>query len=474
AYLKISDLTAYAEKWRILARVTNKSPIREYTNARGQGKLFNVDLIDADGVEIRASFFQDAVDKFYYQLEVNKAFLFSNGSIKPANPRFKRFDHPCELTFGSDAEIVPAPQEEVATIPKTTLAPKELKAILSMNVNDTLDVIGVCNRIYQTSIITVRSTGAQKEKRSISIVDSSGYVCDVTLWGNDCHLIPENIDDGSMEYYVAIKRARVEEFNGRRLSSNTGNIQVFAYNLTKNTWDTDELLLLEAIMELQKWYSENNARQFTKVSNNSSTGSGQNVFGGGMQTISELHQQCQNSTELQNNGLYFNVVASIVETNVTTHKKFYWTSCPSCNKKVTSLSDGALGGGLDDDSYHCDNCNMEVKDPERKYIFQLTIQDATDTLRLSVLGESGTELIGMSANDVEMLKYRPGIEGQEFLDVFNDLRRSEYIFRIQAKNETWQDETRLKYRLMSSEKIQGDTLTTLCKKQAAMIDELLR
>ena len=33
-------------RWTICARVTSKSSIREWSNSRGTGRLFNVDLID--------------------------------------------------------------------------------------------------------------------------------------------------------------------------------------------------------------------------------------------------------------------------------------------------------------------------------------------------------------------------------------------------------------------------------------------
>lgn len=58
-------------RWKIRARVTQKSGIRTWSNSRGEGKLFSVTLTD-DSAEIRATGFNDAVDKFYELLEVNK------------------------------------------------------------------------------------------------------------------------------------------------------------------------------------------------------------------------------------------------------------------------------------------------------------------------------------------------------------------------------------------------------------------
>lgn len=48
----------------------NKSDIRSWNNARGEGKLFNMDLCDESG-EIRATAFKDQCDAFYDKIEVS-------------------------------------------------------------------------------------------------------------------------------------------------------------------------------------------------------------------------------------------------------------------------------------------------------------------------------------------------------------------------------------------------------------------
>lgn len=53
----------------IKARVTTKSPVRTWANARGEGKLFSMDLIDESG-EIRATAFKEQCDKFFDMIEV--------------------------------------------------------------------------------------------------------------------------------------------------------------------------------------------------------------------------------------------------------------------------------------------------------------------------------------------------------------------------------------------------------------------
>lgn len=42
----IKNLNPYQNRWTIKARVTAKSEVRTWTNAKGAGKLFSVDLVD--------------------------------------------------------------------------------------------------------------------------------------------------------------------------------------------------------------------------------------------------------------------------------------------------------------------------------------------------------------------------------------------------------------------------------------------
>lgn len=76
ATVPISALSPYQNKWVIKARVTAKSAIRTWSNAKGEGKLFSMDLMD-ESAQIRVTAFRDLVDKFYEMIEVSLITLHS-------------------------------------------------------------------------------------------------------------------------------------------------------------------------------------------------------------------------------------------------------------------------------------------------------------------------------------------------------------------------------------------------------------
>jgi hypothetical protein len=74
----IASLNPYQHRWTIKARCTFKSEIRHWQKeGKGSGQLFHVDLLDESG-EIRATFFNDAVDKFFPIFKVDNVLTHSH------------------------------------------------------------------------------------------------------------------------------------------------------------------------------------------------------------------------------------------------------------------------------------------------------------------------------------------------------------------------------------------------------------
>ena len=86
-------------------KIIRKHEIKKFTNAKGNGEILNVDLIDASNTEMRACFFNEAVQKFGSILHERKIYLMSDGYVRLANKKYTSNPNDYELTFGPYSNI---------------------------------------------------------------------------------------------------------------------------------------------------------------------------------------------------------------------------------------------------------------------------------------------------------------------------------------------------------------------------------
>jgi replication factor A1 len=103
----ITALNPYQGRWTIKARVTAKSDVRCFHNARGDGKVFSFDLLDADNGEIRATCFNNVVDQFYDKINVGMVYFITKGSLKAAQKNFNHLKNDWEIFLESSSTVEP-------------------------------------------------------------------------------------------------------------------------------------------------------------------------------------------------------------------------------------------------------------------------------------------------------------------------------------------------------------------------------
>ena len=199
-----------AFRWTICARVTNKSQIRTWSNSRGKGKLFSIELVDETG-EIRATAFNEQVNKFFPLIEVNKVYYFSKGTLKIANKQFSAVKNDYEMTFNNETSVLLC--EDDRNLPTVQFDFTGIGDLESKAKDSLVDIIGICKSYEDSTKITVKSNNREVAKRNIYLMDMSGKVVTTTLWGEDTDKF-----DGSRQPVMAIKGARVSDFGGRSLS----------------------------------------------------------------------------------------------------------------------------------------------------------------------------------------------------------------------------------------------------------------
>ena len=75
--------------WRIKARVVRKNDVKNYKSAKGEGKLFSIEIMDSNGTEISASFFNNHCDKWFDYLTEGNTYIFTGGYVKENGSKFK-------------------------------------------------------------------------------------------------------------------------------------------------------------------------------------------------------------------------------------------------------------------------------------------------------------------------------------------------------------------------------------------------
>jgi replication factor A1 len=98
-------LNQFSTDWRIKARVTKKTPLREWNNLKGSGCLLNLELMDKEGTLILATFFNEGAKKYDTILSENNVYLFSNGVLKISNKKFTSIKNDYCINFDTNAEV---------------------------------------------------------------------------------------------------------------------------------------------------------------------------------------------------------------------------------------------------------------------------------------------------------------------------------------------------------------------------------
>lgn len=405
--IPISSLNPYQNKWTIRARVSSKPSLRTWKNSRGDGKVLNVDLVDKDG-EIRACCFNDVADKFHSLFEMGKVYYVSRGRLKPANRNFNHLKNDYELNLTEETEVEPC-MDAAPDLPTLQYNFRAIADLESEEPSSFVDVIGVCKHASEVASIITKTTNRKLSKREVSLVDRSGRIITLTLWGSEAEEF-----DGSRFPVVAVKGAKVSDFGGRSLSTQFSSV------LTLNP-DIPEA------HSLRGWYDSTGQHE------EASSLSGQKGAGGGVGApylsfgqVKELDLGRKDKPD------YFTVKGSVT---FARNQNVLYKACPNqeCNKKVT---DGAAGG-----QYFCEKCNQSFPNFKYRMILTINVGDHSGNHWLTCFQDTGSDILGMGGQELGELKEQDEVAYDQ---VFHQANFKDYTFKIRAKIDTYNDEQRLK------------------------------
>lgn len=414
----IEGLSPYQNKWTIKARVTNKSDIKHWSNQRGEGKLFSVNLLDESG-EIKATGFNDAVDRFYPLLQENKVFYISKARVNIARKQFSNLNNEYEIAFENHTEIEEC--LDAQDVPEVKYSFVPIDQLDGVEPNQTCDVIGVVENIGDSSEIISKASQKPVTKRELTLVDQSAMSIRLTLWGKTAESFDATLD----KPVIAFKGVKVGDFGGRSLSMFTSSTMMINPDIPE-------------AHGLRGWYdNEGKAQSGGNFKTFSAAGLGGLGAGGGAgsnknerRTIAEAKEQGLGMSGEKPD--YFNMRATVVYIK---QDSLMYAACPTdnCNKKVTQE---------DTNSWRCEKCDATFPAPQYRYIMAASVSDHTDGMWLSGFNDIGELLIGMSAAELQAVKEQ---NESEYAAILHRATNKMYMFNIRAKQDTYNDMSKVRY-----------------------------
>ena len=386
----IREISTYTGRnWTIKARVTAKSQLRTFTNDRGNGKVFSVDLLDKDGGEIKGSFFNAGADKFFNEIEAGKVYTFHKGNVKVANKRYSTSKHNYEINFDADS-VITMQTDADHEIEAVKYSFVKIRDIQIKHVPCTIDLIGVVKEFKAIGKITPKNGGEELTRRTITVVDNSDCAIDITLWQDSASKIDESIL--VTKPIIAIKGLSVKEYNGSRTC---GTLQQSMIEVVNDS--CEGVAATDAAKELSSWWSTNPsvADVFNLSANSPTPGVPGSESRGRQQSqitsIADMREECKRGF-FGDKGIYFDIIAKL--SFVSTKSKdgdipIHYAACPSCNRKLS-----------DDGTNRCFACDKTVSNPKLKYLLRAQFVDHSDQCYLSVFDAQALPMLKRSVDEL--------------------------------------------------------------------------
>ncbi|CAD7924891.1 unnamed protein product [Amoebophrya sp. A120] len=501
-YMPIRDLSCYAGGFKIFARVISKSEMRKFTNQRGEGQLFNVELMDEHLSEISGTFFGNEAQKFFQILQEGSCYIFHKGEVKNANKRY-RPNAEFEITFNKSTQITPVPEADCGAIPDGNWNFVKISTVETTEKGKKVDICAIVHEIGDTAMVNTKN--GESAKVEFQLVDQSGCSIGLTVWGQKGEKLKASTPQVGVVWYV--KGAQVGDFQGRTLSG--GQV-------------TEPLPSDQRVQEILTWYNNNPqlVNQARRLGGQRSNG----AKGRGSQTIREILAEQHKLLDPQPTAdggepprvLWHNLecveIASIAHS-----KEPYYLACPEkverpvygdptktkiseCRKKLDKV-----GFGDNPDYWVCADGHKTLN-PDPRYIIRMHLTDESGSTVATAFDDIGGTLLADRQNILQAwqplvdqhgnqqvnqfgqamyhdeetgvpltageMQEKPlpartlwkkwqsketnAQDGQQIENLFNDKFFTRWKMVLMCEKETYNDDTRCKYKIFKAEQLLGD------------------
>ena len=409
-----------------------------------KGKLFSIYLLDREERDIRATFFQEAVDRYFNMLEVGQVYNFSNGQVRLANKYFNNSDCDYELTFTESAEIVPVRDGTVeGEIKKMSVKPTKISRI-TPHIPSVVDVCGIVVNFGEIETFISRA-GNEITKLELFLADESNATIKCTVFGEKCSQVKEAIQRShasSTPAVCAIKGAKISDYKGCSLSM----------------LRSSEIYINPEIKEKAKllnWLKT--GVDFKNLDSKSSLRTRRSFK-------SEIHERktCEEVDDLellQGVSEYAVIKATI---SVIRKENIIYTACPEegNNKKVIDQGSG---------SYFCESNGKTYTHCEHRYTMNMFVIDESGGLWLTAFNGEADKITGVSASELYQVLEEGDIHRFEKI-IFN-AKFPEFLFTVRINSEMYNNVKTKRYDVVDVEIVDSVTESKNLLQEISKMDE---
>ncbi|KAJ2812821.1 Replication factor A protein 1 [Coemansia furcata] len=351
-----------------------------------------VNLLDDSG-KICAFINHEQVDKFSPLLKVDNVYHISQAQICKRKDQFK-------LVFTDNTTV----EQYVEQCTELTDMSQECFDFISISLlekykeKQAVDILWIVADIIDAVPIVKGTGNGMSTRRSLMVVDMSGYKVRITLWGHMAMDFSAPI--GSV---IAFKGARVNSFDGRTLSASEWRLMV-----VNPDFPTAHALC--------KWYSfEGRHMEFQSFTNTASTGKSTSDPRLQLVTVAAANSLVDN---VDGTIEFFHIRAAITYIQ---SKNFTYQSCSGkyCAGLVTKVKKSRR--------YRCEMCNQSLHKFKYSYTLHVKVSDGTGKIKLQCSDVVGELLFGTSAND--MVKLQQQTDKVAFNEMFAAAKNKSYVFK---------------------------------------------
>ena len=440
----IASLNPYQPQWTIKAKLAVKGNTRTYRNAKGEGKVLTVELVDSEGTAIQATLWREAVERYENVLEVGKLYYVSKGSLRPANRQYTTVNNDYEMSLDGKSEIVEASEEEQLESAAKKIFEKAFEFVsigdLAKRVNSkraTCDVCAVVKSVADLSAVKRKSDNSEIQKRELTLCDESSSTVQLTLWNALATEQGEKLKEMTNPVII-VRSVRVTEYDGVSLGTlGKSEMQIFELDEAAKA-SVEEGEVPEKAIETAKWFKENGENATFKTA---AEGAGLSVQqrGGKLaplerQTLVDFQpEEIPSASDKPK-------MCIVPRASVLTIREGTMWYCATPEEGNNAKVEEENG------QWYCAKNQKTYATCKRRFIMGAKIADESGHCWLTLFNDDGEKLFGHTAD--EMHEFQEN-DSDKFEAILREAQFKSFTFKLKSKVEEYNNENRRKVLTMS-------------------------